>query len=134
MDICGYCSIQITGSVIRFHLRLFSPLLVFGSHLQDNIKICLRICGLEVLWLGYFIYVQVSLSKSYTIGFVNLSARNVVEKQYLRTRVPKELHKEFKQMCVAEEVTMEDVVAELIESWVQEKRKHQKQNKDASND
>ena len=44
------------------------------------------------------------------------------EKQYLRTRIPKTLHRDFKMLCVAEGKTMEDIVAELIQQWVDERK------------
>ena len=44
------------------------------------------------------------------------------EKQYLRTRIPKTLHRDFKMLCVAEGKTMEDIVAELIKRWVDERK------------
>jgi hypothetical protein len=46
-------------------------------------------------------------------------------KMYFRTRIPKELHREFKKFCIDVDRTMEDVAAELINDWVtlQKKRK-----------
>ncbi|BAY95928.1 hypothetical protein NIES37_73500 (plasmid) [Tolypothrix tenuis PCC 7101] len=48
------------------------------------------------------------------------------EKQYLRTKIDKKLHKEFKKLCTDLEVTMEQVTGELIEKWVQEQQQQQK--------
>jgi hypothetical protein len=46
-------------------------------------------------------------------------------KMYFRTRISKELHREFKKFCVDVDRTMEDVASELIHDWIvlQQKKK-----------
>lgn len=40
------------------------------------------------------------------------------EKVYLRTRIPKDIHREFKKASVDEGRTMEDITADLISDWL----------------
>jgi hypothetical protein len=53
------------------------------------------------------------------------AAKQEDEKMYFKTRIPKELHREFKKFCIDIDRTMEDVAAELINDWValQQKKK-----------
>ncbi|BAZ00516.1 hypothetical protein NIES37_45080 [Tolypothrix tenuis PCC 7101] len=43
------------------------------------------------------------------------------EKVYLRTRVPKDVHRAFKKASVDEGRTMEEIAAELIQEWLDER-------------
>ena len=43
------------------------------------------------------------------------------EKVYLRTRIPKEIHREFKKASVDDGRTMEEIAAELIRDWLHER-------------
>jgi hypothetical protein len=54
------------------------------------------------------------------------AAKQDDERMYFRTRIPKELHREFKKICIDIDRTMEDVAAELISEWVasQQGKKH----------
>ncbi|MDZ8260618.1 hypothetical protein [Nostoc sp. ChiQUE01b] len=43
------------------------------------------------------------------------------EKVYLRTRIPKEIHREFKKASIDDGRTMEDIAADLIQDWLDER-------------
>jgi hypothetical protein len=43
------------------------------------------------------------------------------EKVYLRTRIPKEIHREFKKASIDAGRTMEEIAADLIQDWLDER-------------
>ena len=43
------------------------------------------------------------------------------EKIYLRTRIPKSIHKELKKASIDDQRTIEEIVAELIEEWLRQR-------------
>lgn len=50
------------------------------------------------------------------------SAKQDDGRMYFRTRIPKDLHREFKKYCIDLDRTMEDVAAELISDWVKSQK------------
>ncbi|MDF5721527.1 MAG: hypothetical protein PUP91_13810 [Rhizonema sp. PD37] len=46
------------------------------------------------------------------------------EKIYLRTRIPKHIHKELKKASIDDQRTIEEIVAELIEEWLRQRIKN----------
>lgn len=44
------------------------------------------------------------------------------EKVYLRTRIPKEIHREFKKASIDAGRTMEEITADLIQDWLDEQK------------
>jgi hypothetical protein len=56
------------------------------------------------------------------------------EKVYLRTRIPKEIHREFKKASIDAGRTMEDIAADLIQDWLDEQNISQENVSNRSHD
>lgn len=65
---------------------------------------------------------------SYLDRYANMTA-DKENKIFFRSRIKESVHKEFKKLCVDLDVTMESVVNDSIEEWVNDKKQSQKTEK-----
>lgn len=119
MDICGYCSIQITGSVIRFHLRLFSPLVVL---LSTNAIVDLS-RHLVNKTIRKEDVMRVRLGEIKVNKFEMVDRRRSKDFSQVTGYIAKELAIEFKVACTRDSVSQSDVLEMLVKEWLEKREK-----------